>query len=77
MASQPVLVTHSTQLILATAVFATPLFMYTIKHFASRLWYADPNAPKKTVVVLGGGWNGSLAARHLSSQLDPRKHELI
>ncbi|KAI0725355.1 hypothetical protein C8Q72DRAFT_785719 [Fomitopsis betulina] len=51
--------------------------MYTIKHFASRLWYADPNAPKKTVVVLGGGWNGSLAARHLSSQLDPRKHELI
>ncbi|KAI0725356.1 hypothetical protein C8Q72DRAFT_785707 [Fomitopsis betulina] len=32
---------------------------------------------KKTVVVLGGGWNGSLAARQLSSQLDPQKYELI
>ncbi|KZT69588.1 FAD/NAD(P)-binding domain-containing protein [Daedalea quercina L-15889] len=32
---------------------------------------------RKTVVVLGGGWTGSLAARQLSAQLDPRRYELV
>lgn len=68
---------HNTQLILGTAILATPLLMYTARKVASRLQDNDVDAPKKTVVVLGGGWTGSLAARRLSSQLDPRKYELI
>ena len=60
-----------------TAILAAPLFMYAVKNLANRIWAAEPDAPKKAVVVLGGGWTGSLAARHLSSQLDSRKYELI
>lgn len=77
MAAKPFPLSHSTQLILGTAVLATPLLMYATRNFGNRPSPTEVDAPKKVAVVLGGGWTGSLAARRLSSQLDPRKYELI
>ena len=67
----------NSQLILGTTVVATPLLLFALRKLACRPPTAEIEMAKKTVVVLGGGWNGSLAARQLSSQLDPRKYELI
>lgn len=67
----------NSQLILGTAVVATPLLLFALKRLTAYSPTAEIEMAKKTVVVLGGGWNGSLAARQLSSQLDPQKYELI
>ena len=67
----------NSQLILGTTVVATPLLLFALKKLLSRPPTADIEMAKKTVVILGGGCVGSLAARQLSPQLDPRKYELI
>ncbi|TFY61225.1 hypothetical protein EVJ58_g4643 [Rhodofomes roseus] len=77
MASQYLPFSPDTRLILVTTAVATPVLFYAIQKLTSRPTTANIDMPKQTVVVLGGGWTGSLAARRLSAELDPRKYELI
>lgn len=77
MASQYFPLSSNSQLILGTTAVATPILLYAIRKLASRPATANIEMAKKTIIVLGGGWTGSLAARQLSAQLDPHRYNLI